>query len=760
MFDPKQFTPASNGPPAAATPSMPHVPVQSAHLLDRLSILFKHRRLVLATFGVTVGVMMMQAYAAIPMYRAKSQILIQDERSAAVSSLSASDPSFWQDPEPYYNTQYRILQSRGLARRVVKRLDLQTVPEFNGSMSAAGGPLAFVRRTRAMITGGVRTAIGIVTSRGKPPAAEPPAPDESAQEAAFVSAFLSRVRVEPQRGTRLVDVYFDSADPAFAAKAADTLAEEYVQQNLELKLGSVQKSLTWLEEELKRQQQKITKSEMALTEYRSQQNAPSLDSRQNIVLARLTQLNDAVTSARTSRIQRESLFRQVERLDPKSANVDSFPAVAQSTAVLEARGRLSTLEQQKASLTGRYGPQHPEMVKLETQIDNARRQVRVEAAKAIEQLRSEYLAAVSQERSLTNSLEEQKKAALDLDKKSGAYSILERQAESDRKVYESLLQQQKELSVIRNSRANNVQVMDHAETPGAPYAPDLRRDWMMALLLGFGLALGLAFGVEHLDDTVKTPDDVTRRLKLPLLGLVPAARGKEAPVLIGSVPHDFGEAFRSLRTSLVFTSGSETTRIVGVTSSQPLEGKTTTACNLGAALALGGARVLLIDGDMRRPSLHKTMGLQNAIGLSHLLVGQARVRDAVQRTSEPNLFVITAGRTPPNPSELLSSDRMKAFLQNLASGPFDWVVLDTPPVLAVTDAVIVGPLVTGLVFVIGSGMTRRVHAERALETLRTSRPNLIGVVLNRVDFDGNKYYYSRYYGYQYKSYYGQPAATA
>ncbi len=467
-----------------------------------------------------------------------------------------------------------------------------------------------------------------------------------------------------------------------------------------------------------------------------------------------------MTNARTNRVQKESLFRQVEKLDPKSANVDSFPAVAQSSAVLDARGRLSTLEQQKASLTGRYGPQHPEMLKLETQIENARRQIRVEAAKAIEQLRSEYLAAAAQERSLTSSLEEQKTAALDLDKKSTAYSILERQAESDRKVYESLLQQQKELSVVRNSRANNVQMMDTAEVPGAPFTPDLRRDWMMALLLGLGLAIGLAFGVEYLDDTVKTPDDVTRRLKLPLLGLVPAARGKEVPLLTGTVPHDFGEAFRSLRTSLVFASGSETTRIIGVTSSQPLEGKTTTACNLGAALALGGARVLLIDGDMRRPSLHKTMGLQNAIGLSHLLVGQARVRDAVQRTSEPNLFVITAGRTPPNPSELLASDRMKAFLQNLASGPFDWVVLDTPPVLAVTDAVIVGPLVTGLVFVIGSQMTRRVHAERALETLRTSRPNIIGVVLNRVDFDGNKYYYSRYYGYQYKSYYGQPAATA
>ena len=645
-----------------------------------------------------------------------------------------------------------------MARRVVKRLELQNVPEFNGTMQSSGGPLAFVRSIRSTAGGLARRAFKAVTGGGEQQVATPEA-DESEQEAALVGGFLSRVRVEPVRGTRLVDIYFEAMDAAFAARAADTLAEEYVQQNLELKLGNVQKSLGWLEEELKRQQQKITLSETALTDYRSQQNAPSLDSRQNIVVARLNQLNDAVTNARTNRVQKESLFRQVEKLDPKSANVDSFPAVAQSSAVLDARGRLSTLEQQKASLTGRYGPQHPEMLKLETQIENARRQIRVEAAKAIEQLRSEYLAAAAQERSLTSSLEEQKTAALDLDKKSTAYSILERQAESDRKVYESLLQQQKELSVVRNSRANNVQVMDTAEVPGAPFTPDLRRDWMMALLLGLGLAIGLAFGVEYLDDTVKTPDDVTRRLKLPLLGLVPAARGKDVPLLTGTVPHDFGEAFRSLRTSLVFASGSEATRIIGVTSSQPLEGKTTTACNLGAALALGGARVLLIDGDMRRPSLHKTMGLQNAIGLSHLLVGQARVRDAVQRTSEPNLFVITAGRTPPNPSELLASDRMKAFLQNLASGPFDWVVLDTPPVLAVTDAVIVGPLVTGLVFVIGSQMTRRVHAERALETLRTSRPNIIGVVLNRVDFDGNKYYYSRYYGYQYKSYYGQPAAT-
>ena len=296
--------------------------------------------------------------------------------------------------------------------------------------------------------------------------------------------------------------------------------------------------------------------------------------------------------------------------------------------------------------------------------------------------------------------------------------------------------------------------MDRAEAPGAPFSPNARRDWFTALMAGLLVALGLAFGIEYLDDTVKTPDDVTDRLRLPLLGLVPSVRGKRVPLLSEAVPHDFGEAFRSLRTSLVFTSGSEGPRVVAVTSSQPLEGKTTTACNLGMVLALGGSRVLLVDADLRRPGLHTVIGAQNEIGLSHLLVGQARVRDAVQKTSEPNLFVISAGRIPPNPSELLSSERMSALLSNLRTGPFDWVIIDTPPVLAVTDAVIVARAVSGVVFVIGSEMTRRVHAERAIETLTGGKPASIGAVLNRVDFDRNRYYYSRYYGYHYQNYYG------
>jgi succinoglycan biosynthesis transport protein ExoP len=764
MFETSQATPRAAASPlpgaSSGTAQLAHptrVAPQDVHLLDRLGVVVRHRRLITTIFVLTVAVMMAQSYSTIPLYRAKAQLLIQDERSTAVSSLKENDPAYWADPEPYYNTQYRILQGRGLARRVVRKLHLHNVPEFNGTLPGPPGPLQAMAAVRARVK---TAALSIVALVQPPPAVEALSADETAAEAGFVGAFLTRVQVDPVRGTRLVDLYFSSADPQFAARAVDTLADEYVEQNLELRLQNIDKTLVWLGQELDKQQKKVTDSEQALADYRSSQNALSLDNRQNIVVARLNALNEAVTRARTVRAQKESLYVQVRSVDPNSDASLSLPAIVTNTAVVEIRNRLTSLEADRARLSGRYGPQHPEMLKIDTGIENARQQLKAETAKVIEQVKSDYEAALAEERSLSRSLEEQKTTAMDLDRKSANYTVLEREAETNRQVYQQLLQQEKELRVISNSRANNVQVMDRADVPGAPFTPNTRRDWMTAILLGALLSLGIAFGVEYIDDTVKTPEDVTRRLNLPLLGIVPAVRGDKVPVLTGNVPHDFGEAFRALRTSLVFTSGgSEGARVVGVTSTQPLEGKTTTACNLAAALALGGARVLLIDADMRRPGLHKAMGMQNAVGLSHLLVGQTRVRDAVQRTNEPNLFVITAGRTPPNPSELLASDRMKAFVKNLATGPFDWVIIDTPPVLAVTDSVILSQFVAGLVFVVGAEMTRRVHVERALETLAPGRPHVIGVVLNRVDFDANKYYYSRYYGYQYKSYYGQPAAS-
>jgi succinoglycan biosynthesis transport protein ExoP len=755
MFD------AQDLPAVATSIESPSLPVpgaaQPVHVLDRLSAIFKHRRLATAAFTVVVAVMMLQTYSQVPMFRTSARVIIQDERSVAIGSLNANDPMYWQDSDQYNNTQYSILQSRGLAKRVVRRLELQNHPLFNGMAPRREGIMTRIADARHRVSAVIRSMIG------RTPAAPPmpvPGADEDALEAGLISQFLGGVRIVPGVKNRLVDIVYESSDPRFAAVAANTLAEEYTTQNLELRLAAIQKNLQWLSAEVAKQEKKVSDAEAAMTQYREDQNALSLGDRQNITIARLNALNETVTRQRTERMQKEATYKQLKAVDPASDSADAFPVIAANPAVAETKSKLADLVAERTRLSAKYLPNHPEIQKLEIQIKNGRETLTAQRARVIETVKNEYQTSAAQERSLSGSLEQQKTEAMDLDRKSGDYVVLQRQADSDRQLWQSLLQQQKELQVVSNSRSNNVQLMDRAEVPDAPFSPNRRRDWFTAIMAGMLVALGLVFSIEYLDDTVKTPEDVAKRLGLPLLGLVPALRGDRVPLLSETVPHDFGEAFRSLRTSLVFTAGAGESRVVAVTSSQPLEGKTTTACNLATALALGGSRVLLVDADMRRPGLHRSVGVQNEIGLSHLLVGQARVREAVQRTSEPNLFVIAAGRTPPNPSELLASERMKSFLANLSHGPFDWIVLDTPPVLAVTDAVVLAGIVSAVVFVVGSEMTRRVHAERALATLRAGKPRSIGVVLNRVDFDRNKYYYSRYYGYNYRSYYGSATPAA
>ena len=740
----KQLTAGHKGPGTPAAPPVKgsYAPNRNIHLFDRFAVIVKYYKAVIAVFLLVVAGWMYQTYTTIPMYRAQARIQIEEEHTTQTADFKEPYLAY-SDPEPYYQTQYRVLQGRDLARRAVRRLDLASVPEFNGN-----GP------TPTWLTRAVETikAKALAPFTGDAPArhTQPAAPG-SIDENGLVAAFQGRVQVVPVRSSRLVDIAFTSADREFAARAVNVLAEEYVQQNLEFRLENTQKTLDWLTQEVAKQQNIVQGSERVLAEYRENQNALSLEDRQNIVIARLNQMNDAVTRAKTQRVQRETLYRQISGAKDREALI----SIVQNPFIQNLKTRLAELQRDRGRLLDRYGEKHPQVQNVSTQIADTERQIDAEVDKTVQAIRNDYEAALAEERTLSADLEGQKAAAMDLNRKGIDYSVLQREAESNRQVYESLLQREKELRVIANSRANNVRVLDRAEVPGGPFTPNVNRAWMMAMLFGLGLGVAAAFAIDYLDDTVKTPEDVTWRLKLHFLGLVPKVRGERHPLLSGPVPHDFGEAFRALRTALVASNTGESTRIVAITSAQPLEGKTTTAVNIALALAIGGARVLLIDADMRRPSLHKALRLPNDKGLSHLLVGESRMREVVQRTGDPNLLVITAGKTPPNPSELLGSDRMKAFVQQLGVGPFDWVIIDTPPVLAVTDAVILAPIVSGVTFVLGAEMTRWRLAERAIDTLQSGHPQSISAVLNRVDFDRNRYYYSRYYGHQYKSYYAE-----
>jgi polysaccharide biosynthesis transport protein len=749
---PSNSSPRRDSPPSApAAPAHTHAtgfaPDSEVHLLDRVAVLYRYRRIAVTVFILTSAVMMIQGYTNVQLFQARGQLLIEDERSTAVPGLQSTDNTYYEDPEPYYNTQFRILKGRDLTRRVAKRLKLESVPEFNGTATPPATPLSMVRNIETRMLAWVRP--------NAPPPAETPKVDETPDESALVSSFIARVSVEPIKQSRLVDVSFTSTDSKFAALAVNTLLDEYTEQNLAIKLESSQNMLDWLSKELDKQLRTVQESEQALANYRERQNAMSLDDKQNIVTQRLTALNDAMIKARTEKIQKESLYNQVKSMSG-TTSADAIPAIATSPQVQTLKGKMSELIREKSRLEERYGPKHIQVQQNAAQIQDTQRQIDFETTKAVQSIKNDYETAVLQERTLSSNLDAAKADAQDLSRKSVGYNVMEREAKSNREVYQTLLQREKELRVSSNSRQNNVRIVDRAEVPKSPLAPAGRRTWLMSTMVGLVLALGVAFGLDYMNDTIKTPEDVNRRLKLPFLGLVPSVRGEKHPLLTSShVPHDFGESFRALRTSLISKYPETGTKTILVTSAQPLEGKTTTAANIGMALAYGGSRVLLIDGDMRRPGMHRPLRLTNDRGLSQVLVGQARVRDVIQRTIDPNLLAITAGRTPPNPSELLASERMRTLLMNLGHGPFDWIIIDTPPVLAVTDAVILAPLVSGVVYVIGAEMTRRRLAERALDTIMSARPRHAAVVLNRVDFARNKYYYSRYYGHQYKNYYAE-----
>jgi capsular exopolysaccharide synthesis family protein len=726
------------------------LPASEVHLLDRLAVVFKYRNAVVGVFAAVVAWMMVDSYTTTPMYRAYARIQIEDDNAGLGTPAEIAQSMLAQDPEVYLQTQLRIIRGRELARRAAAKLEVSKVPEFNGQ-GPRPTPLAQGIATVKWYGGWpLRLLFG---SNATHPG-EPPATVES--DAELAGALIDRLEVNPSRGTQLVDLAFLSSDPAFAARAVNVYAEEYVAQNLELKVSSLDNGLDKLSLEVERQKALVQASEMKLAEYRDRQDAGALVDNQNIVVARLSQLNEAVTKARTERIQREAVWKQVQAA---GSNVDTISVIVQNTTIQGLKGQVTEAERELVRVSDRYGDRHPDYKKVEEQLASARRQLDAEIKKAAQSARNEYESALAQEETLGQALREQQGAASALSRKGVNYSVYEREAQSNREIYNMLLQREKELRVLANSRTNNVRVVDRADAPGAPFTPNHRQDWIYAIFFGALFGVAAAFAIDYMDDTVKTPEDITRRLKLRLLGLVPSLRGERHPLLTGPVPHDFGEAFRSLRTALVSQLAAEGPRVLAVTSAQPLEGKTTTAVNTALALAVGGARVLLVDADMRRPSVNKALRVANDRGLSQLLAGQARMREVVQRTHDPNLMVITAGRTPANPSELLASDRMRALVTGLESGPFDWVVIDTPPVLAVTDAVIVAPLVAGMMFVIGAEMTRWRLAERAVETILSGNPRHVLAVLNKVDFARNRYYYARYYGHQYKNYYAEAPAA-
>jgi capsular exopolysaccharide synthesis family protein len=645
----------------------------------------------------------------------------------------------------YYTTQYNILQSRSLARKTIDQLNL---------WSLGRAPTPSTLNARRVIRTGVDAVAGWFSSSRAPTGA--PQAGETARESAAIDAFLGHLTIAPVRNSRLVDLLFRSPDPATASQAVNMLARLYIEQSLEFKFMSSKEASDWLGERLAEQRAKVEEAEAGLQRYREEKDAVSLDERQNIVVQKLSDLNAAVTRAKTLRIEKESLYNQLRSIQHDRSALDTFPGILSNSFIQALKTNVADLQRQYATTSQTLGERHPEMKKLKSSIDATEARLQGEIGKVVESVRNEFLTAQAQENRLIDALDAQKGEALSLNRRGIEYGVLRREAESNRQIYDSLLQRAKETSISSELKTSNIRIIDPGETPRSPVVPRTRLNLMLGVFGGALFAIGLAFFFEYFDNRIRTPEEIKTHLGLPFLGFIPvvikAGDTHAYPLLNNGVAAGFVEAFRAIRTNVLFSSVEEGSRSLVITSSGPNEGKTLVATNLAMAMAQSGQRVLLIDADMRRPNVHSAFDLPADPGLSNVLVGDARASDAVKSTMVTGLWVLPGGRRSPNPAELLGSKRFRDFLTTLQE-QFDWVILDSPPIMAVTDAALVSHVVSGVLFVVGAEMTSRAVARHALEQLAAAQGRTIGGVLNRIDLRRNAYYYSQYYRREYTKYY-------
>jgi capsular exopolysaccharide synthesis family protein len=718
----------------------------SLHLRDLLAPFLKHKWTILAIVTASALFSVLTTYLAAPVYRASTTIQIERYTPRVMDFKDVSpgeQADYWSDPAEFYATNHELLRSRSLAERAVEELGLRKNPS---SLGLAGD------RPPQEPAAGMGHFVGGILSwlrRGHDPVPIDPA---TRNDDAVVSAFQGSLSVEPIRKSRLVRLHFDSTDPFFAAKAANALAQSFININLERRFEASAYAKTFLEEKLLQTKAKLEDSERELLAFSRDEEIVNIDEKRNILGANLQEFNAAVAKAEQERIRAEVLMKQVQ------ANPEMLALAQENKSLNSLKAAKQKLEADYQENLKVYKPAFPKMLQLKGQMDEVDRQIK----EALEEIRgvvvASYRTAHSQELALKKKLEVAKADLLALQSRNIRYSILKREVDTNRTLYDGLLQRLKEVGIAGGVGINNISVVDKAKVPHFPFKPNLSRNLPIGLAIGLILALAVAWLIEYFDDSIRLPDDVERETGAAVLGAVPRLKGKEAARLtqVALASHqdpasEIAESYRSVRTSLQFSTERGAPRRLVVTSSSQGEGKSTTAVSLAINFAEMGKPVLLIDADLRAPVLHKILGVENSRGLSNYLAGDAKALQLVRHTAVPNLFVMTTGPLPPNPVELLSGPKLLTLLSE-CEAHFAHIVLDAPPVLGLSDAIVLCNQVDNSVFVIESGKTRKGHARSALRRLQQSGVNPLGVVLTKVDAYHDLYTRAYYY-------YRQPASA-
>jgi succinoglycan biosynthesis transport protein ExoP len=669
-----------------------------------------------------------------PQYTAVATIEISRD-SSKVSDYQGVERETSVADQEFYQTQYGLLRARSLSERVAVQMRLVDDPKFYKLFGYKSSKPEF-----ALVDGRF------------------PASGLAQRKRVAGEVLLHNVSIDPTRLSRLVNIGFTSPDPALSARIADAWAENFIQTNLDRKVQATSYGRDLLQRQLGLQKQRLDESQRQLVAYASAQQIITLPSQtssdgkttseRSIVADDLAALNSVLSQATAERIQAEARYQQVGRA---GASTEAL----RNVAINSLRQRRAELAAEYQRLMVQFEPEYPAARAIQTQIDQLDRSISGEERRVSSSMRADYLEAQEREHSLQNKVGQLKTNYLDLRRRSIQYNIYQQEVDTNRALYDGLLQRFKEIGVAGGVGVNNAAIVDGADIPQRPSSPKLLINLILSMMIGVGLGIGIALVLEQIDEAIADPAEVGRRLGLPLLGSVPKVSNGSPREALQDRKSDLVDAYLAVQTNLAFTTEHGVPRSFAVTSTRPAEGKSTTALALATTLARGQRKVILVDGDMRSPSVHELGGVDHDRGLSNFLAGQDELDGLTFAMSDFGFTAMSAGPIPPNAAELLTGDRLSVLIRRLLEC-YDHVVIDCPPVMGLADAPLIASRVEGVIYTVESHGIRSSLVKTALGRLASANAHIFGAVLTK--FEARKAHYG--YGYEYGYGYGRSDKTS
>ncbi len=708
------------------------------HLRDYLRVIDKRRYTIGTFFLVVFIVVLVATLSSTPVYQATTKVLIEKNEPTNLSALNFYYAPY--DPD-FAETQYQLIRSQAVALKVVNLLSLDKTYDsyFGGQGRGAGSVGGWLR---GLLRGSSRHAGAADASNS----------GELSRAEIIAKSISGSIEVAPVKNSKIVRISYMSTNPELAALVVNTVTKAYMDALLEMKMSSSKYAMQWMQEKAEEERTRLDNSEKALQAYMKNEDIVTLENKVAMVPEKLSEVATKIASAESRRKEMEALYNQVQSVAANPSKADTVSVIASDPTVQALRAQILRAEQNIADLSKKFGPRHPAMITAQEDLRALREKKDQEIRRVIASVKNDYELSKSTEDNLRKLAGQAKAETQSLSEKFVQYGVLKREADTNQQLYDAMVKQMKEQGITRDAQTVNVFVVERAERPGSPARPKKGLNVLLGLLVGLAGGIGVAFFIEYLDNTIKSPEEVEARLGAPVFGIVPLLRPGDQSIdqiIVKEPQSPFAESYKTIRTAIMLSRSGRPPKNLLITSISPGEGKTATSVNLARTIAQSENSVLLVDSDLRRPRIHRIFGLDNSKGLSTCLTGTSDIGSVLHKAGR-NLTVLPAGPVPPNPSELLGSGTMQALLDEVG-GRFDIVIWDSSPLLTVTDTLILSKLLNGTIIVAKAGETTYDGARRGLKILKDVESPFLGIVINAMDFRKGDYYYQRYYHYGYAS---------